>query len=353
MDAAVRRFRHNRHGRLAVDATPLHRRSLKPGINSLATQAIVLVLAGLCSPGAHSQHYPSRPVHIVVPFPAGGGTDTTARVLAEKLQTAFGQPFIIDNKPGATGNIGTDLVAKSAPDGYTLLVVPNSLATNQLIFSKLPFDALKDLAPIVLIGSSPVMIGARSALPASTVAELVAVARQQAGKLTFASCGTGSPQHIAGELLDAMAQIQMVHVSYKGCAQAIPDLIGGQVDLAFSTIANLSPHIKAGKVKGIAVTTARRSAFAPDLPTVQESGFPGYIVDIWFGMLGPAGLPKEIISRLNSQTNQALTSSDVREKMASQFYESLGGTPEQLVEVIRQDITRFGKVVRDAKIRPE
>jgi tripartite-type tricarboxylate transporter receptor subunit TctC len=308
-------------------------------------------LLGVCV--ACAQNYPGRVVRIIVPQPPGGGTDATARILAEKFRETFGQPFIIENKPGATGNIGIDYVAKSAPDGYTLLVVANNLTSNQLMFPKLPFDVVKDFAPIALLGSSPVILGGSVSLPANSLAELISYARAHPGKLTYASCGSGSPQHIAGEMLNAVARLDLVHVPFKGCALPIPDVIGARVDVAFNTLSNLRPHIVSGKIRAYAVTTAKRSSFAPDIPTFQESGIPGYDLDIWFGLLAPAGISREIVARLNAEVNKALASGDMREKLAAQFYEPTGGTPEQFADLIKQDLLRFGKVVRDANIRPE
>jgi len=308
-------------------------------------------LLGMSTP--YAQNYPGKVVRIIVPQPPGGGTDATARILAEKFRETFGQPFIIENKPGATGNIGIDYVAKSAPDGYTLLVVANNFTSNQLMFPKLPFDVVKDFAPVALLGSSPVILGGGVSLPANSLAELISYARAHPGKLTYASCGSGSPQHIAGEMLNAVAHLDLVHVPYKGCALPIPDVIGGRVDIAFNTLSNLRPHILSGKIRAYAVTTAKRSSFAPDIPTFQESGIPGYDLDIWFGLLAPTGVPREIVTRLNAEVNKALASSDMREKLAAQFYEPTGGTPEQFADLIKQDLVRFGKVVRDANIRPE
>lgn len=313
--------------------------------------ALALVLAA--GAAVHAQGYPAKPVRIVIPFAPGGGSDAMARPLTEKLHESTGQPFVLEYKPGATGIIGADYVAKSAPDAYTLLIVPSNIATNQLIHPKMPFDVVRDFAPIILLGSSPGMLGGRPSLAVATVAELIAYARANPGKLTYASCGSGSPQHIAGELLKAMAGVNIVHVPYKGCPQGIPDVIGGQVDLTFNTLANLAPHVKSGRIRGYAVTTVKRSSFAPEVPSVAESGLPGFDADVWFGLFAPAGSPRDAIARLNAEANRILALREVRDRMAAQLYEPAGGTPEDLAETIRRDMVRYGKVVREANIRPD
>ena len=295
--------------------------------------------------------YPSKPVKVVVPFPAGGGSDTMARTMGDALQRALKQPFVVDNKTGATGNIGTEFVAKSPADGYTLLVVPNSLSINESLFPKLPFNAQKSFAPIALLGSSPVMIGVKTGLPVTTVQELVALAKKSPGTLSYASCGAGSPQHIAGELFKSTTNIDLLHIPYKGCTPAAADAAAGVVDVVFNTVANLRPFIQAGKIRALAVTSAKRSSLAPDLPTVQESGVKGYDVDVWFGVLAPVGTPKDVIDLLNKEINATLIQPDIKERMEKIYYEPVGGSPSQFADVIKRDMSRYGETIRNANIK--
>ncbi len=314
--------------------------------------AAILIAASVCA-SAYAQTWPSRTVRIIVPFGPGGGTDTIARVVADKLQESLGQPFIVENRPGATSNVGSGIVAKAPADGYTLLLVTSSISINQAMPGKQPFDTLRDFAPVVRIGSSPVLIGGNAEFPVASIAQLVAYAKAHPGKISYAVCAVGSPQHMAGELLKLMAGIDMVHVAYKGCAQAVPDVLSGQVPVTISTVANLAPHIKAGKMKAYAVTAARRSSFAPEVPTVTESGFADYDIDVWFGMLAPAATPKEIVARLNAETNRILERAEVRDKMASQNFEVIGGSSEAFGEVIRREIPRYSRIIQAAGLRPE
>lgn len=317
----------------------------------LTATLLSLGIAG--APATAQQAYPNRPVKLIVPFPAGGGTDTTARVIAEELRGSLGQTFVVDNKPGATGNIGTEMVAKAAPDGYTLVVVPNSLSINDRLYPQLPFRAEKDLVPVALLGSSPVVLAGRADLPFRNVEQLIAHAKANPGKLSYTSCGVGSPQHIAGELFKSMAGIRMEHIPYKGCAPALTDVVGGSVDIVFSTVANIRPFVQSGKIRAYAVTTARRSSFVPDLPTVQESGLKDYDVDVWFGMLAPARTPQAVVDSLNAAVNRALQKPAVRQNLANLYYEPVGGTPRQFADIIRRDIERYGKAIDEAAIKPE
>lgn len=312
---------------------------------ALATSALV---AGV----TWAEEYPERTVRVVVPFGAGGGTDTMARVVTNGLQASMGESFIVENRAGAGGNIGMAAVARAEPDGYTLLVVTNNISINPLVFDQVPFDSVKDFAPIALIGSSPVTISVNSSMNINNLAELIAYAKANPGKLSYATCAAGAPQHLAAELLSQMAGIQMVHIPYKGCAPAIPDHLSGEVPVSFSTIANLAPHLDSGKIKLLAVTGANRSPYAPDTPTVSEAAnLQGYDIDVWFGMFAPAGTPEAIINKLNKAVNQQLASEEVKSKAAAQSYDLLGGTPEALAEKVKADITRYEKVVRTANIK--
>ncbi|MBC7772139.1 MAG: tripartite tricarboxylate transporter substrate binding protein, partial [Pyrinomonadaceae bacterium] len=248
-------------------------------------------------------------------------------------------------------NIGLEMVAKSPADGYTLIAMPNNLSINAPLYGKLPFDPIKDFAPIILIGSSPVFIGVNSSVPVKSVADLIALAKAKPGTLSYASCGNGTPQHLAGELLKAVARIDLTHIPYKGCSLAIADLLSGQVQIGFSTVANFSVHLKSGKINGVAITSKKRSALVPDIPTVAESGLPDYDVDVWFGLLGPGSLPPEIVAKVNADVNKILASPDIRERMLKSFYEPIGGTPGQFAALIQSDLVRFGKLIRDVGIK--
>ena len=308
----------------------------------------------LLSPSAAwSQAWPSKTVKIVVPYPAGGGTDVMARFLAQKFSEMWGQPVVVENKGGAGGNIGADQVAKSAPDGYTLVMMPSNLSINPSLFDKTPWDAVKDFSPIGTVATSPIMVGVSAGVPANSIKELIALAKAKPGSLNYISCGGGSPQHIAGEMFNAMAGVQMQHVPYKGCGAAIPDAVAGVVQVLFSTVANMNPHIKSGKLKGFAVAGAKRSELVPDVPTVSEAGLPGYNFDVWFGLLAPAKTPRDVIVKINRDINSLLAQKDVKERLQGQFYDVMPGTPEQFATLIEKDLVRFGKVIRDVGIRPE
>jgi len=322
--------------------------SLASTLNKGALAVALLFIAA----AAVAQTYPFKPIKIVVPFSAGGGTDVMARVMAERFQESMGQPVLVENRPGAGSIVGLEYVYRAEHDGYTLVLEPNNLVIIGPLYGKLPFDPVADFAPIALIGLSPNMIGGHPSLPARTFPELIAWAKANPGKLNFASCGTATPQHLAGEMLKVMAGIDMTHIPYKGCAPALTDVLGGQVPLFFSTVAHLNPHIKAGKLRGYAVTGLRRTSFAPEMPTVAESGYAGFNLDGWFGLLAPGGAPKEVVAKLNAEVNKALARQDVKDKFAAQGYEPLGGTPERFAELIRADLTRMDKLIRDVGIKP-
>ena len=316
--------------------------------------ALACVFVSLLSPSAAwSQAWPSKTVKIVVPYPAGGGTDVMARFLAQKFSEMWGQSVVVENKGGAGGNIGADQVAKSTPDGYTLVMMPSNLSINPSLFDKTPWDAVKDFSPIGTVATSPIMVGVSAGVPANSIRELIALAKAKPGTLNYISCGGGSPQHIAGEMFNAMAGVQMQHVPYKGCGAAIPDAVAGVVQVLFSTVANMNPHIKSGKLKGFAVAGARRSELVPDVPTVSEAGLPGYNFDVWFGLLAPAKTPRDVIVKINRDINTLLAQKDVKERLQGQFYDVLPGTPEQFATLIEKDLVRFGKVIRDVGIKPE
>jgi tripartite-type tricarboxylate transporter receptor subunit TctC len=317
--------------------------------------SLVSVTAGMLAAGqALAQEYPNKAVTIVVPFGAGGGTDTMARVIADGLNKSLQQPFVVENKPGAGGNLGMAAVAKAPKDGYTLLMVTNNIAINPSLYKNVNFHPTKDFEPIAVVGSSPVAISVHPSLKINSLPDLVKYAKANPGKLSYASCGAGTPQHLAAELLAQMANIDMVHVGYKGCAGSLPDHLSGLVPVSFSTIAIMAPHVKSGKLKGIAVTGSSRSAHTPDLPTVAEAlNLPGYAIDVWFGLFAPAGTPKAIITKLNTVVNKQLATAELKTKMGEQQYDVVGGTPEALALKVSQDIPRYQKVIVTADIKAD
>jgi tripartite-type tricarboxylate transporter receptor subunit TctC len=313
---------------------------------------LVVFLLALATAAAQAQTFPSRPMRIVAPYAAGGAADLMARYLCERFPQSLGQPCVVENRTGAGGIIGIDAVAKAEPDGHALVVVPNNVAIIPSLYARVPYD-MKDLAPIALVAGTPVMIGAHPDFPARSFQELIAYARANEGKVNFTSCGTASPQHLAGEMLASQAGIRWTHVPYKGCGDALTAVLGGTVPVFISTVAHFNPQIKAGKLRGYAVLSAMRSSFAPGYPTVAESGFPGYEIDLWFGLMGPARTPQPVLARLNAEVNRILQAPDLRAKFAAQFYEPLGGTPERFAAAIRSDMERYAKAIREAGIKPE
>ena len=312
-----------------------------------------MLLAALAVLPAYSQNFPTKPMRIVAPYAAGGAADLMARHLCERFPHSLGQPCVVENRTGAGGMIGMDAVAKAEPDGHSLVMVPNNVAIIPFLYAKVPYDTLKDLAPIALVAGTPVMIGAHPEFPARTFQELIAYARKNDGKVNFTSCGTASPQHLAGELLASQGGFKWTHVPYKGCGDALTAVLGNTVPVFISTVAHFNPQIKSGKLRGYAVLSAKRSPFAPEYPTVAESGFPGYEIDLWFGLMAPGRTPQPVQARLNAEVNKALQAPELKEKLAAQFYEPLGGTPERFAAAIRSDMERYSKAIRDAGIKPE
>lgn len=299
---------------------------------------------------AGAQSFPGKTIRIVVPFPPGA-VDLMARYLCEKFPQSLGQPCVVENKPGAGSVIGLDYVAKSEPDGHTLLLSPNNLPILPALYAKLPFDPVGDLAPVALMSRSPVMLGAHPSFPAKSFEEFIAYVKANPGKVNYTSCGLASVQHLAGESLKAAAGLDMAHIPYKGCGPAEVDVLGGQVPVIVSNAARFMPQIRAGKLRGYALTTAQRSDFAPGYPTVAESGYQGYAFDVWFGLLAPGRTPKAIVDRLNAETNKVLAMPDVRERLRAGYYEPIQSTPESFAAVIRSDMERYGQVVRAAGIK--
>jgi tripartite-type tricarboxylate transporter receptor subunit TctC len=307
--------------------------------------------AALLAPAASAQEYPSRPVRVVVPFAPGGPNDIIVRLVAQKLFESWGQPFVVENRAGAGGNVGTDYVAKSAPDGYTLLSVgPGSLIINPLV-AKVPYDAERDFAPITIMARAPNALVAHPSLPVRSVKDLIALARARPGAINYGSGGNGSTPHLSAALFAAMAGIELTHVPYKGTAPATTDLIGGQVQIAFLGIPAVLPHVKSGKLRVLAVTGLRRSPELPDVPTVDESGVPGYDVSPWYGLLAPAGTSRAVVTRLAEVATQIVRTAEMREKLAAQGAEAAGGTPEEYAAVIRADAATWARAIDQAGLR--
>jgi len=297
--------------------------------------------------------YPTKPVRIVVPSSAGGGTDIIARIVAPKLTQSLGQQIIVDDRPGAGTMIGGEIVAKSAPDGYTLLMCVSTLATNPVIYRKVPYNAITDFAPVTLVLTASNILVVHPSLPPRTVKELIAFAKARPGQLNFGSAGLGTGPHLSMELFLSMTGTKMVHVPYKGSAPAIVDLVGGQVSVMTATALTGIPHIRAGRLRALGVTGAQRTTAAPDVPTIAEAGVPGYEAVQWYGMVAPANTPREIITRLNRDMLAILEMPDVREKFAADGGDPAGGSPEEFARYIRSETDKWQKVAKSAGINPE
>jgi len=312
----------------------------------LLQAAACLVLAG----SAHAQGWPTKPVTLVVPFPPGGTTDVLARALGERLSVSLGQPVLIESKPGAGATLGADLVAKSKADGYTLLMgaVHHTIATS--VYKKLPYDYQKDFAPVSTVALVPNVLVINATNPAKTLAELVAQAKAAPDKTSFGSNGNGTAQHLIGAQFEAMTGTQIAHIPYKGSGPLATDLIGGQITMSFDTVTPVLPHIKAGKLRAIAVTTAKRSSALPDTPTLDELGLKGFDIGTWFGVLAPAATPREIVVKLNGEIVKILKADDFRKRMAEIGAETVGNTPEQMAAQIKSDTEKFAALVKAAKV---
>jgi tripartite-type tricarboxylate transporter receptor subunit TctC len=312
-----------------------------------------LAAAFLAQP-ALAQSYPSKPIRLIVPFAAGGGNDNIARLVGKRVSDSLGQPLVIDNRPGAGGVLGAELAAKAAPDGYTLFLGGvGSHALNPNLIEKLPYDPIRDFAPVSLLAQAPLILVVHPSVPARDIDEFVAYARKNPGKLNFASNGNGTSSQLAAVMFDRMAGVEMVHVPYKGLSPALTDLLSGQVQVMFSSVVAILPHVKAGKLRALAVTGMTRLPSLPELPTIAESGFPGYEASSWYGILAPAGTPREIVMKLNAELSKALAQPEVRASLLAEGAEPVGGTPESFAAHIQSEKERMGKLIRDAKIRLE
>jgi tripartite-type tricarboxylate transporter receptor subunit TctC len=317
----------------------------------LAVAFFAVIIAAGATPLAIAagEAYPSRPIRLVVPFPPGGPLDVVARAIGQKLTDAWGQPVIIDNRPGAGGNIGADLVAKGAPDGYTILEGALSThAVNVSLYSKMPYDPIRDFAPITLVAVTPNVLVLNPSVPANSVQELIAYAKAHPGKLSFGSGSNGSAGHLAGEAFKTEAGVDMVHIPYKGGAPAMQALLAGDTQLMFDNLSNSTPQLKAGKIKALAVTTAKRSALAPELPTLAEAGLPGFDIYTWWGFMAPAGTPKEIITKWNAEVTRILVTPEMKAFFAQQGAEPAPTSPEEFSALIRREITKYAKIVKDS-----
>ncbi|HUQ27801.1 MAG TPA: tripartite tricarboxylate transporter substrate binding protein [Usitatibacter sp.] len=315
--------------------------------------ARLLACLALFAPFAQAQSWPARPVKMIVPFPAGGPTDVLTRALSEKLSTALGQPVIVDNKPGAGGTIGSDFVAKSAPDGYTLLMATGSTHSVGPYLSKVPYDPQKDFTPIVYVGNATNILLVSPVLGIDNVRELIDYAKKNPGKLNYSTSGIGSVAHLTSEMFASMAGIKIVHVPYKGTQLSIPDLMSGQIGMLFDNVLTGKPHVEGKRLKGIAISSRERSNLVPDIPTVSESGLPGFDSWNWFGIFGPAGTPPAVVDRVNAELNRIVKDPAIRERFATLGFETTGGTPADFAAVVQSEARKWSKVIRDANVKPE
>lgn len=308
--------------------------------------AFLIVFA--CATAAFSQAYPSKPIRIVVPFPPGGGGDVLMRPLSRKLTELLGQTIIVDNRPGANGNIGADYVAKAPPDGYVLLLGNSSLPISASLYKQLPFDPAKDLTMIGLVSITPSALVVHPSVPAKSISELISLAKARPGKLNFASAGSGSTPHLALEVFKTMAGVDIVHVPYKGGGPAVTGVIAGEVEMLVTNVSTILTQVRGGRLNAIGVTSLKRSAALPNVPTIAESGLPGFEIKTWYGLMGPAGMPKEIIARLNAAVTAAVNAPDLRDQLIGMGYEPEGSSPEALSDLMREDITKWAKVVKSS-----
>jgi len=314
----------------------------------LMTAILGLLLA---AGGVHAQQkYPTKPIRLIVPFPPGGGADIVARVMAQKVTESFGVPVVVDNRPGAAGTIGTEIAVRANPDGYTLILVEGGYAANAAVY-KLPYDPVNDVAPIALVGETGFVVTLHPSVPLKSIKELIAYDKANPGKLNYGSGGTGSVNHLVTEFFNQVAGTKMTHVPFKGIGLALNDLLGGQIQIIFGGMPPMIPQVKLNRLRGIAVTTAKRSNAVPDIPTVGET-VPGYVAVQWFAILGPKALPKDIVVRWNKEIDRIVQLPDVKERMAGEGLEPAGGSPERFLEVLKREIAKWQKVVRAASIKP-
>ncbi|MFO1302192.1 MAG: tripartite tricarboxylate transporter substrate binding protein [Burkholderiales bacterium] len=322
--------------------------------NMSAMAAIVAAaLVTVAGPADAQGQWPNRAVKLVVPFAPGGSNDIISRVLADKLQGRLGQAFVVENKPGAGGTIGTDFVAKSPPDGYTLLFVSTSITTNAASGKALPYDLLKDLQPIGQVAAGPFAIVVANEVPAKTLKEFIELARSKPNEVSYGTAGIGGINHLGTELFASAARIQLVHVPYKGIGPAFTDLMAGRLQMALPTIASVTQYMQSGRMRGLAVTSAQRSPLAPDLPTVSEAAIPGFELEVWWGIVGPAKMPPALVKRINEELNAVLAMPEVKDVLAKEAAMPRPGTPEEFGKLIASDLTRWSKLIKEARIQVE
>ena len=319
----------------------------------MVVRTVLLALTLAQTGVAAAQSYPAKPVRIIVPAAPGGGTDLVARVLAQHLNDALGQPVVVDNRGGGGTTLGATLAAKATPDGYTIILHHTSLAFNATFYRHLQYDALKDFAPITRVATQPFLFVAHPSLPVKSVRELVALARTHPGQIAYGSGGTGSGPYMGAELLKQSAHIDLLHVPYKGAGPAFSDLIGGEVQMMVATMSLALPHARTGRVRGLAVTSAKRAAAAPEYPTADESGLPGYEYTVWYGLLAPAGTPKAVIARLNHETARIVEAREVREKLSAQGLETTSDSPDAFASHIQREVEKWGRLITAAGIHAD
>ena len=320
---------------------------MKSQVALLAGLVLLAEMAG-AQPAAPAS-YPTKPIHWIVPFAPGGPTDIMSRAVGEKLVQQWGHQLVVDNRGGAGGNIGAELVARSAPDGYTIMIGHvGTHAINKALYPRIPFDPVRDFTPITLLATLPLQLVVHQSVPAKSVKDLIALAKAKPGTINFASAGNGGPTHLAGELFKNSAHIDIVHVPYKGNAAALTELIGGQVQMMFSNLLTSMPHVKTGKLRALAVSTAKRSAQAPDLPTVAESGVAGFDVTPWYGILGPAGLPRTIVAKWSQEIARIVALPDMQQRFVTQGIDLVSSSPEQFAQLIKAEVPRWARIVKDS-----
>ena len=316
-------------------------------------RVLLAALALFAAASVHTQQFPTRPVRFVVPYPPGGSNDILARMLVPKMAEQLGQNVVVDNRGGANAIIGSEIVAKAVPDGHTILIIGGSHVINPSVYPKLPYDTARDFAPIALIGDGSYVLAAHSSLAVTSAADLIALTRSKPGEIVYASSGMGNLTHLAAEVFNSLAGIKMLHVPYKGGNPAMLDLVGGRVSVSFSTVAVARPHMQSGKIKGLGVTTARRSRVLPNLPTIAESGLPGYEVSGWYGLIAPAATPQAAIARLHSVVAGVLVQPEIKDKLLSVGVDAVESTPAQLGKRINAELARWNKIVKPLGITPE
>lgn len=341
-----------RKAKSVLHASAAERVARRHAVSAIAAVcACILSNSAVRAAAGAEASYPNRPIRMVVPFPPGGPNDTLARIIAQGLSQRWGQNIVIDNRAGGAGIIGTEIVARSVPDGYTLIAVGSNIATNVSLYKKLPYDAIKDFSPVTLVASTPYVLVVHPSLNVSTVQELIAVAKAKPGGLSYASASAGSANHLAGELFNKMADVKMVHIPYKGGGPALTDVIAGHVQLIFNNPLTVLGHVRAGRLKALALTSAKRSPVVPGLPTISEAGLQGFDITGWYGVLAPAHVPPEIIGKLHKEIVALISTAEMRERLLSQGLEPVGNTPREYSEFIAAEIRKWAKVVAESGAR--